>query len=483
MRILMISAEGSPLQRAGALVDVMDALPSAVRARGHEVSVALPFYREIKENRAFKKKDTGITVDVQVGNKTYVARYLEGRSAGGVQLFLVRCDEFFDRPGIYGERGKPYEDNAARFIFFCKAALELARRLTPQLQILHAHDWAAALVPVFVYAQGLPFKTVMTIHHVADQGSFWGLDFGLTNLPERFFTLHGVEFFGRLNFLKGGILYADRITTVSEHYRREIQTLSGGCSLDGVLRENAHRLSAILDGADYTRWNPASDRLLPARYDARRLRAKQVCREALLKEMNLASAPRGPVFGMVTRVVQEKGFEILVPLLDRLLWNDVRLIILGEGDPAYQTALAVAARKFSTRFAYEKNYDDKLAHLIEAGMDISLIPSRFEPAGLSAMYNLKYGALPVACVTGGIQEIIEDYDSTMDSGYGFLCYEYSSEAFWDAIKRTRQIFRDRRLWTKLMKQAMARNFSWDVSAQHYEDLYRELVGATGEVAA
>jgi starch synthase len=479
----MISAEGPPLQRAGALVDVMDALPSALRARGHEVSVALPFYREIKENRAFKKKDTGITVDVQVGDKTYVARYLEGRSAGGVQLFLVRCDEFFNRGGIYGERGKPYEDNAARFIFFCKAALELARRLTPQLQILHVHDWGAALVPVFVYALGLPFKTVLTIHHVADQGSFWGLDFGLTNLPERFFTLHGVEFFGRLNFLKGGILYADRITTVSEHYRREIQTLSGGCGLDGVLRENAHRLSAILDGADYTRWNPASDRLLPARYDARRLRGKQICRELLLKEMNLASAPRGPVFGMVTRVVQEKGFEILVPLLDRLLWDDVRLIILGEGDPAYETALAVAARKFSTRFAYEKNYDDKLAHLIEAGMDISLIPSRFEPAGLSAMYNLKYGALPVACVTGGIQEIIEDYDPTTDSGYGFLCYEYSSEAFWDAIKRARQLFRNRRLWTRLMKQAMARNFSWDASAQRYEALCAELVGASGQAVA
>ena len=483
MRILMISAEGPPLQRAGALVDVMDALPSALRARGHEVSVALPFYREIKENRAFKKKDTGITVDVQVGDKTYVARYLEGRSASGVQLFLIRCDEFFDRPGIYGERGKPYEDNAARFIFFCKAALELARRLTPQLQILHVHDWAAALVPVFVYAQGLPFKTVLTIHHVADQGSFWGLDFRLTNLPEQFFTLHGVEFFGRLNFLKGGILYADRITTVSKHYRRETQTLSGGCGLDGVLRENAHRLSAILDGADYTRWNPASDRLIPARYDARRLRGKQVCREALLKEMKLAPTPRGPVFGMVTRVVQEKGFEILVPLLDRLLWDDVRLIILGEGDPAYEIALAVAARKFPTGFAYQKNYDDKLAHLIEAGMDISLIPSRFEPAGLSAMYNLKYGALPVACVTGGIQEIIEAYDPTTDSGYGFLCYEYSSEAFWDGIKRARQIFRDRRLWTKLMKRAMACNFSWDTSAHRYEALYRELVGATGEVAA
>ena len=380
MRILMISAEGPPLQRTAALTDVMDALPSALQAQGHEVCVSLPFYREIRENAAFKKKDTGIAVDVQVGDMVYAARYLEGRSTSGVQLFLVRCDEFFDRDGIYGERGKPYEDNASRFIFFCKATLELSRRLTPQVEILHAHDWAAALVPVFVHAQGLPFKTVLTIHHVADQGSFWGLDFRLTNLPERFFTLHGVEFFGRLNFLKGGILYADKITTVSEHYRREILTPSGGCGLDGVLSENAHRLSAILDGADYKLWNPASDRLLPARYDARHLGGKQVCRDALLKQFSLAPGPRGPVFGMVTRVVHEKGFEILVPLLDRLLWDDVRLIILGEGDPAYETALAVAARKFPTRFAYQKDYDAKLAHLIEAGMDISLIPSQFEPA-------------------------------------------------------------------------------------------------------
>jgi starch synthase len=473
----MISAEGPPLQRTGAVIDVVDGLPAALRSRGHEVCVALPFYREIRENRAFKKKDTGIAVDVQVGDKVYVARYIEGRSASGVQLILIRCDEFFDRDGIYGERGKPYEDNASRFIFFCKATLELSRRLTPQLQVLHAHDWAAALLPVFVRAQGLPFKTVLTIHHVADQGSFWGLDFRLTNLPERFFSLHGVEFFGRLNFLKGGILYADRITTVSEHYRREILTPSDGCGLDGVLRENADRLSAILDGADYKLWNPASDRLLPARYDEKKPRGKEVCRDALLKEMKLAPGPRGPVFAMVTRVIHEKGFEILVPLFDRLLWDDVRLIILGEGDPAYETALAVAARKFPTRFAYQKDYDTKLAHLIEAGMDISLIPSQVEPAGLSAIYNLKYGALPVARATGGIHEIIEDYDPTSDSGYGFLCYDYSSEAFWDAIKRARQIFRDRKLWTKLMKRAMARNFSWDESAQRYEVLYKELIGA------
>src|SRR5256886_4689013 len=422
MRILMISPEGPPLQRTGALIDVMDALPTALRALGHDVCVVLPFYREIRENRAFKKKNTGIAVDVQVGDKVYPAQYLEGRSASGAQLYLVRCDEFFDRDGIYGERGEPYEDNALRFIFFCKAALELSRRLTPQLQILHVHDWPAALVPVFVYAQGLPFKTVLTIHHVADQGSFWGLDFGLTNLPEQFFTLHGVEFFGRLNFLKGGILYADKITTVSEHYRREILTPSGGCGLDGVLGENAHRLTVILDGADYNVWDPASDRLLPARYDEKKLRGKQVCRDALLKEMKLAPGPRGPVFGMVTRVVQEKGFEILVPLLDRLLWDDVRLIVLGEGDPAYETGLAVAARKFPTRFAYKKDYDARLAHLIEAGMDISLIPSQFEPAGLGAMYNLKDRALPVAGATGGIHENIEAYAPRSGAWYGFHCY-------------------------------------------------------------
>ena len=479
----MMSAEGPPLQRAGGLIDVLQALPRELRARGHEISLAMPFYREIRENTSFNTEDTGITVDVRVGEKTYVAEYLEGRTETGVQLFLIRCDEFFDRAGIYGEHGQPYEDNAARFIFFCKATLELARRLTPSVQILHAHDWPAALVPVLVRAHHLPLATVLTIHHVAEQGSFWGIDFKLTNLHERFFTLRGVEFFGRMNFLKGGILFADRITTVSEHYKREILTPEGGCGLDIVLRENAHKLSGILSGADYTRWNPATDPLLPARYDLGTLRGKQVCRDTLLKGFGLDPAPAGPVFGMVTRVVAEKGFEILMPLLDRLLSDDVRLIILGEGDPGYETGLAVAARKFPRKFAYRKHYDEKTAHIIEAGMDMTLIPSRFEPSGLSAMYSLKYGALPVARATGGIQEIIEDYDPTMDRGYGFLCFEHSSEAFWDAIKRSCEAFRDRTLWATLMERAMSRDFSWDAATQRYEQVYAEVIGTASEAAA
>ena len=471
----MISPEGPPLARATALVDVLEALPRELRARGHEVGIVLPYYQEIRENMLVQHAETGVTVDVRVGAKIYVAEFLSSRTAGGVQIFFVRCDEFFDRPGIYGEHGVAYEDNAARFIFFCKAALELARRLTPSPQVLHVHDWAAAMVPVWVREAQLPFRTVLTIHHLAEQGSFWGLDFALTNLPERYFTVRGIEFFGRMNFLKGGIVFADRITTVSERYRREMLTPAGGCGLEVVLRENAERLTGILNGADYERWDPAKDSILLSAYDAERLDGKQIARDLLLQALTLAPAPAGPVFAMVTRLVPEKGFDVVMPVLDRLLSDDVRLIILGEGDPAYETALAVVARKYPTKFAYRRSYAEGLAHLIEAGADITLIPSQIEPSGLSAMYSLKYGALPVARATGGIQEIIEDYDPTADSGYGFLYYDPSAEAFWDAIKRAREVFADRAVWTALMQRAMAQDFSWQNAAERYEALYSELM--------
>ena len=477
----MISAEGPPLARATALVDVLEALPRELRARKHEVGIAMPFYREIRE-AAFEVRDTGVTVDVPVGTKNYIAEFLEGRTAGGVQTFFVRCDEFFDRAGLYGEHGVPYEDNAARFIFFSKAALELARRMTPTPQILHVHDWASALVPVLVRDQQLPFATVLTIHHLAEQGSFWGLDFDLTNLPERYFKPRGVEFFGRLNLLKGGILFADKITTVSERYRREMLGSDGGLGLDIVLREHAQRLIGILNGADYERWNPETDHLLPRQFGPGQIEAKAACRDLLLDALALAPAPAGPVFGMVTRLVPEKGFDLLMPLLDRLLSDDVRLIILGEGDPGYETALAIAARKYPAKFAYRRTYDEALAHLIEAGADITLIPSRIEPSGLSAMFSLKYGALPVARATGGIQEIIEDYDPTLHSGFGFLCYENTPDAFWDSIKRAREIFQDKPQWATLVERAMSRDFSWKEAAARYESIYAELTGANSAAA-
>ena len=478
----MISSEGWPLARSGALADVLAALPRELKARGHEVAQVMPYYREIRQNKKIKTKPLRVRLEIPLGEKRVAADVLEARSAEGLQIFFVRCDELYDRPGVYVENGEPYPDNAARFIFLSKAAVEIARRMNPTPDILHCHDWPAALVPVLVRDRGLPFATVLSIHHLADQGSFDSWDFSLTNLPSRYFEPIGVEFFGRLNLLKAGILFADRVVVSSEPYAHEIQTQSLGEGLDGVLREHAHRLAGIVGGADYQRWNPSTDPLLPARYEPNRPELKAASRNALLDQLKLAPAPRGPVFGMVTRLIGAKGFDILLPVLDRLLADDVRLIILGRGDPSYETALAIAARKYPDRLAYRHDYDEALAHLIEGGSDIALIPSRVEPGAFSAMHSLKYGVLPVARAIRGVEQIIRDYDPSTQSGYGFLFYEYGSEPFWDAIKRAREIFADRPEWERIIKRAMACDFSWALAAERYEELYGGLV-ASGAAAA
>jgi starch synthase len=478
----MISSEGWPLARSGALADVLAALPRELKARGHEVALAMPYYREIRQNKKIKTKPLRVRLEIPLGEKRVAADVLESRTAEGLQVFFVRCDELYDRPGIYVEKGEPYPDNAARFIFFSKAAVEIARRMSPTPEILHCHDWPAALVPVLVRDRGLPFATVLSIHHLADQGSFDSWDFSLTNFPGRYFEASGLEFFGRLNLLKAGILFADRIVVSSEPYAYEIQTQSLGEGLDGVLREYAHRLAGIVGGADYRRWNPLTDALLPVRYGPDRPELKAASRNALLDQLKLAPAPRGPVFGMVTRVVDAKGFDILLPVLDRLLSDDVRLIILGRGDPAYETALAIAARRYPDRLAYRHDYDEALAHLIEGGSDIALIPSRVEPGAFSAMHSLKYGVLPVARAIRGVEQIILDYDPSSHSGYGFLFYQYGSEPFWDAIKRAREVFADREEWERLIKRAMICDFSWALAAERYEELYTGLVASRSAAA-
>ncbi len=471
MKILMISSEGWPLARPGALADVLVALPRELKARGHEIALAMPYYREIRENKKIKTKPLHVSLELSLGEKKLTADILEGRTAEDLQIFFVRCDELYDRPGIYQERGEPYPDNAARFIFFSKAAVEIARRMTPSPEVLHCHDWPAALVPVLVRQQGLPFATVLSIHHLEDQGSFDSWDFALTNLPGSYFDLRGLEYFGRLNLLKGGILFADRIVVSSEPYAHQIQTPSLGENLDIVLREHAPRLHGILGGADYRRWNPTADKLLPATYGPNRLAGKAKSREALLAQLQLAPAPRGPVFGMVTRLVGAKGFDILLPVLDRLLADDVRLVILGKGDPAYETALGIAARRYPRRLAYQHDYDETLAHLIEGGSDLTLIPSRVEPGAFSAMHSLKYGVLPIARASRGVEQILTDYNPATDSGYAFLFYEYGSEPFWDAIKRAREVFAQRKEWERLVQRALALDFSWALAAESYERLY------------
>src|SRR5581483_11424191 len=315
------------------------------------------------------------------------------------------------------------------------------------------------------------------------QGSFWGVDFGLTNLPGEYFGAKGVEFYGQLNFLKGGILFADAVTTVSERYAREIQTPEFGCGLDVVMRENAHKLTGILNGADYGTWNPATDKLIPKKYKANSLAGKKACRNALLSEFGLAPDPRGPVFAMVTRLAEQKGIDLVLPLLDRLLADDVRLVVLGEGDSAYEREFFVAAKRHAGQFAFRKQFENKLAHLIEAGADITLMPSHFEPCGLSAMYSLKYGTILIARASGGLHQIITDYDPTTGSGNGFLFFDYNAEALWDAIGRAKKHFTDAEAWKQLMQRAMQCDFSWSDAAVAYEKIYTRLAGEPAPAAA
>jgi starch synthase len=436
----------------------------------------LPLYRGIRSDAALGVTSTGVEIRVQLGAKRVSAEILQCTAPNGVQVFLVGRDEYFDRAGLYGEAGATYGDNAERFIFFSKAVVELARRITPPPDIIHANDWQTALIPVLIKDRRLPFRSVLTIHNLAYQGSFWGVDFGLTNLPGDYFTARCLEFYGNVNLLKGGILFADQITTVSGRYAREIQTPELGAGLDAVMREHAHKLTGILNGADYRLWNPATDRELPANYSLEDLEGKTACRAVLLKKVRLAPDPAGPVFALVARLAQQKGIDLLIPVLDRLLSHDARLIVLGEGDTDFERELTIASRRHAERFCFRAEMDGPLAHLIYAGADVFLQPSHFEPCGLTAMYSLKYGVLPIAHATGGLYEMIQDYDPTSDTGNGVLFYDDNADAFWDAIVRTLGYFTDREHWQMLMRRAMACDFSWARSVEKYEAVYRKALG-------
>jgi len=476
MTILFAASEMDPLARTGGLGDVIEALPAALAERGHEVSVVLPCYRGLRERAGLGVRATGVKIPVAVGNKQLEAEVLECVAPNGVQVFLIRRDEYFDRATLYGEDGKAYDDNAERFIFFSRAIVELARRILPPPEILHLHDWQTALVPALVKERKLPFKTVLTIHNLAYQGAFWALDFPLTRLPGDYFAPgRGFEFYGGMNLLKGGIVLADAITTVSDRYAREIQTQEYGFGLDAVVRENAWKLTGVLNGADYSVWDPAIDKHLPKTYSPENLSGKRACRDALLSEMGLAPNPQGPVFAIVSRLAPQKGIDLLFPILDRLLADDVRLLILGEGDPAYERELMVASKRHGDRFAYRKDMDARLSHLIEGGADITLIPSYYEPCGLTAMYGLKYGALPIARATGGLFEIIQDFDPTTDSGNGFLFFEASAEAFWDTIVRAKKLFQNTEAWRALVLRSMRTDFSWSKATPRYEAVYQRLL--------
>ena len=472
MRIVFAASELSPLASTGSLGDALEGLPAALAARGHAVSICLPCYRGLRDDPALRLQPTGVELQIPIGARHVTAEILAGTAPNGVQLFLIRHDEYFDRPTLYGADGRADDDNAERFIFFSKAVVQLARRINPPADIIHAHDWQTALIPVLIKEQRLPFRSVLTVHHLAYQGSFWAADFSLLNLPGEYFMAKGVEFYGQVNLLKGGLLFADRITTVSQRYAQEIQTPEGGAGLDAVVREHAHRLHGIPNGVNARVWNPATDRVLPERFSADSLDGKRVCRAALLAECHLAPRPAGPVIAMVTRLAAQQGIDLLVPLLDRLLAQDVRLIVLGEGNTKFERELAIASRRHPERFAYRRGSDLPLAHRISAGADLFLIPSHSEPGGQSAMHALKYGAVPIARAVGGLSETLHDDDPTSGHGNAILFHHDSPAAFWDAIGRALGLFADPARWAGLVQRAMASDCSWDQTAARYEAVYQ-----------
>jgi len=472
----MAASEMAPFARTGSLADVVASLSGELQTRGHEVSVVMPYYRQVKEVPGAKIKPTGVKFTLPLGDKKMGCEVFETTAPSGVQVFLLRRDEYFDRSGLYGIEGRDYQDNSERFIFFCKAAVELARRFDPAPDIVHAHDWQASLVPVLMRAAKLPFKSVLTVHNLAFQGNFWSYDFGLTNLPASYFSASGVEYYGSMNCLKGGILYADSVVFPSERAAAEAKTPEFGCGLDPVIREQALKLVGIPDGVDYSIWNPETDKTIAKTYSASKLTGKTACRDALLKELGLDPKPTGPVYSMICRLIEPKGFDILLPALDRILADDIRLVILGEGEANYQTALAIATRKHRGKLAYVKPYEPDLAHRILAGSDGMLAPARIESSGVTVMYGLRYGVLPVVRACGGLHQVIQDYDPAHDVGTGFVFYDYSPDALVDTTRRARSIFNDQPAWQATMKRAMATDFSWQSAALKHEELYSRLLG-------
>lgn len=471
MNILFAASEMSPYAKTGGLGDVLAALPAALRQRGHSVSAVLPLYRDVIDKLP-NLKATSLYLNIPLGRETLSARVWEGVSDAGVRLFFIQRDEFYDRSHLYGTQTGDYADNAARFIFFNKAIVELARYIKPTPDILHLHDWQTGLVPAIVRARQYALRTVFTIHNLAFQGSFWAFDFDLTNLPGEYFSPPGVEFYGRLNTMKAAILLSHQVTTVSPRYAKEIQTRDYGCSLEDVLRESKHKLTGILNGVDYHIWNPNTDQHLPARYSRHSLKGKADCKKLLLSEFNLPSGGNAPLFGVVSRLTAQKGFDLIQQTIeDSILALGGKFVLLGSGDPYFEAYFTNLAKKYPKQVAVKIGFDESLAHRIEAGCDFFLMPSQFEPCGLNQLYSLRYGTPPIVHDTGGLSDSVDDYDETTGTGFKFGWYE--AGGLRQAIQRALAIYAQPKKLNDLRKAGMEKEFSWDTSAALYEEVYKK----------
>ncbi len=484
MRVLIVASEVFPFAKTGGLADVCGTLPEFLSRLGVEVSVAMPLYRCVLKNT--QKIDPVLKgVPVELGTHQLTADIFHGLVAKDVDIFFIKRDEFYDRNYLYNSPGGEYFDNASRFIFFCKAIFALSRALNIKWDIIHCHDWQTSLIPVLLkttYAVEPLFKdlkSILTIHNLGYQGIFPADTFSLTGLPPRLFSVGGLEFWGRVNLLKGGIIFADRITTVSPSYAKEIQTKDFGFGLDGVLRDYAHKLFGILNGADYSQWNPETDLYLESNFSKENLAGKAECKKDLLNECNLSSGlMEKPLVGMVTRLAAQKGIDLLCDAMDDIMKKGVGLIILASGEKKYENVINKFSSRYPEKLAVRITFDNHLAHKIEAGSDIFLMPSRYEPCGLNQIYSLKYGTLPIVFNTGGLGDTVIDVEEDKGEGNGFKFYNYSPGGLISVLDRAIRCFADKNFWRKLVVQAMSSDFSWSRTGREYLEVYRELVDNT-----
>ncbi len=463
MKILMAASEMAPWVQTGMVAETMANLPPELQKLGHDVGVVLPGYDAIGE-----MVSTGVEFHVQVGGEQLLAEVCELQETGGPQIFLIRQRELFDRPGIYGATDHLYEDNARRFIFFSKAVVELARRIDPLPEILHVHDWQSALVPVLVHAMNLPVRTVLTMHDAAAQGSFPWPDFGLTNLPGQYFEPSALEYYGNMNLLKGGIVFAHAVVTISDSYKRDVLSARAGSGLEGVLREQEKKVFGFLHGESLEQWSPEHDQHLPKKFRASSLAGRKQSRAALLKKCGLDPTPEGPVF-VLTSWGMDDG-RALADVLDRLLADDVRLITVKTYERELPAEFAVAARKYHGRYAAVSAPDLALQHLLLAGADAVVLPGGIMRGGSEIIRALRYGAVPVARSTSDVLELVRD---VADGGWGFLYHTDEAEGLWDALARVKRMYQEKEEWKHLVRRAMKIDHGPTQSAAAYESIYQQ----------
>ncbi len=486
MRILFAASECVPFSKTGGLADVVGALPPALAALGHDVSVYLPRY---KQTKLTDPKTVLKSVTIPFDDSHRFCSVLDGGKHSGVQFYFIDYPPFFDRDALYGTPTGDYPDNAERFSLYSRAVLEAAKILGVP-DVFHCHDWQSALIPVLlrsVYAEDPVFRgvpSVFTIHNMGYQGLFPPDTLPLLMLSWDLFTIDKMEFYGKVNFLKGALAFADFITTVSKKYSQEIQTAEYGFGLEGVLRGRSSTVTGILNGVDYDQWSPEKDKFIKARYSPNDLSARAACKADLLAEFGVAATNLDlPVIGIVSRFAAQKGFDLISQVADRLAREELIIVALGTGDKEYEDLFRRLNKQFPQKIAVKVAYDNTIAHKIEAGADMFLMPSRYEPCGLNQIYSLKYGNVPVVRATGGLDDTIEPWDARTGKGTGFKFTEYSGEALLSTIHQAIAAFKDRTGWQKLMRNGMAKDFSWNNSAKEYVRVYERVRQTRSATAA